>query len=171
MYGGALSRVSCPRCGLDIRLRASELNFDRCPRCYAHSGVVVPINGGPTPTDPALPAGSRQLPRSTTTFGHLMITTERQEDMVVLALYGNLDMASEACLSQALRRAYNFGCKRLVIDLSALEFIDWTGLQVLLRARRETLARGGSLSLLRGPRAVQRLFELTGADDLFSFED
>jgi anti-anti-sigma factor len=100
-----------------------------------------------------------------------MITTDHNQDAVVLALYGNLDMASEPCLEQALRRVPAGDHRRVVIDLSALQFIDWLGLQLLLRTRREFVEQGRELSLLRGPRAVQRLFELTGAVHLFSFED
>jgi stage II sporulation protein AA (anti-sigma F factor antagonist) len=104
-------------------------------------------------------------------FGHLMVVMERRSDAVVLTLHGRLDIASERCFELALGRARAEGCRRLVIDLSALEFIDYRGLQALLRARRDSLASGHGLSLLRGPAAVQRLFEVTGLVRMFSFED
>jgi hypothetical protein len=39
---------------------------------------------------------------ASSSFGRLMITTERRGEIVVLALHGNLDMASESGLMQAL---------------------------------------------------------------------
>jgi anti-anti-sigma factor len=165
MFESGLTRMSCSRCGLDIRLHTSELQLDRCPRCYLHEAVLAPLRRRVMATH------QPQLSPGTPAFGHLIITTERQSQAVVLALYGKLDLAAESCLEQALRRARAFGCTRVVIDLSALEFIDWSGLQLLLRARRETLEQGLRISLLRGPRSVQRLFERSGAADLFSFED
>ena len=36
--------MTCPRCGLKIRLRAAFLALERCPRCLARRGAVVPMN-------------------------------------------------------------------------------------------------------------------------------
>src|SRR5438270_2275739 len=100
MFEGPTSRVSCPRCGLAIRLHAGHLTLDRCPKCFAHDGVLVEINDD-GPSRPALtraPSGFQRRPGRAPKFAHLMITTEHDADVVVLALYGNLDMASEPCL-------------------------------------------------------------------------
>jgi hypothetical protein len=38
-----LSYMSCPRCALSIRIRASWLVMERCPRCLARHGTVVEL--------------------------------------------------------------------------------------------------------------------------------
>jgi hypothetical protein len=38
-----MSYMNCPRCGLSIRVRASFLSLDCCPRCVARAGVVIPM--------------------------------------------------------------------------------------------------------------------------------
>lgn len=38
-----MSYMNCPRCGLSIRLRASYLTLERCPRCLARSGLAIPM--------------------------------------------------------------------------------------------------------------------------------
>jgi anti-anti-sigma factor len=55
--------------------------------------------------------------------------------------------------------------------LSGLQFLDSTGLHTLVRAQARWRAGGREISLLRGPRAVQRVFDLTQATRLFTFED
>jgi hypothetical protein len=35
--------MSCPRCALSIRVRASWLVMERCPRCLARHGAVVEL--------------------------------------------------------------------------------------------------------------------------------
>jgi hypothetical protein len=36
--------MNCPRCGLSIRLRASSLLLERCPRCLARAGAAIPMH-------------------------------------------------------------------------------------------------------------------------------
>ncbi len=134
-------------------MHTANLAFDRCPRCFAFGGVSV------------------SLKHARSMFGRFVITTAHTDDAVVLALYGQLDAASKRCLEKALHQALASSCGRVVIDLSALEFIDWLGLQLLVRAREDALVNGLRLGLLRGPSSVHRLFELTGAARLFPFED
>jgi hypothetical protein len=57
-----LSYLSCPRCALSIRVRASWLVMERCPRCLARHGTVVELEEHPTP--PRLrPRGGRAFER------------------------------------------------------------------------------------------------------------
>jgi hypothetical protein len=39
----AMSYMTCPRCGLSVRLRASFLVLERCPRCVARARMLVPM--------------------------------------------------------------------------------------------------------------------------------
>jgi anti-anti-sigma regulatory factor len=49
--------------------------------------------------------------------------------------------------------------------------MDVAGVQALMRAQRYVVEGDGRFSLLRGPRNVQRVFELTGTLGHFAFED
>lgn len=101
----------------------------------------------------------------------LVIRGVHDGDSFLLSLFGELDLASAPMLERRLQMAESTDSVRLVIDLSGLQFIDSTGLHTLVRAEQRWRANGRQLSLLRGPRAVQRVFELTNALQLFSFED
>jgi anti-anti-sigma factor len=90
---------------------------------------------------------------------------------VVLTLGGELDLATAAVLEERLARAVRDGAATVVINLSRLRFIDSSGLQALVRAERQLRASSGQLALVRGPRAVHRVFELTSLDSHFELCD
>ncbi|MGI8430144.1 MAG: STAS domain-containing protein [Solirubrobacteraceae bacterium] len=102
--------------------------------------------------------------------GQLRIECEHKAAGVVLALHGELDLASTPLLERRLLEAESNGSTRLVIDLSELEFIDSSGLHALLRAHERASQNRHQLSLVRGPRAVHRMFELTSTVQAFSFD-
>jgi anti-sigma B factor antagonist len=99
--------------------------------------------------------------------GELTIETRPADDVVIVVLRGEIDLASAGALERALHAA-EAGQDRLVVDLGGLSFIDSTGIHVLLEAQRRT---DGRLSLRRGPEDIHRVFELTRAADYFVFED
>lgn len=100
----------------------------------------------------------------------LMIQRKREPGALVLALFGELDLATAPRLRNAFEAAESAGATRLTVDLRGLEFIDAAGLRVLLAANRRAQENGHRFSLLKGRRAVQRLFELTQASTLFRFD-
>jgi anti-sigma B factor antagonist len=90
---------------------------------------------------------------------------------VVVRLRGELDIGTVPILEDRLRQALDGGGRRLVIDLRGLEFMDSTGLTLLLRWGRGAQQDGYELALVRGAPRVHRLFELTGLDELFAFTE
>ena len=63
------------------------------------------------------------------------------------------------------------GRSRLVLDCTRLEFCDSTGLNVLLGARLKAEAGGGAVHLAGLQPVVARVFEITGAEQVFSLHD
>jgi anti-anti-sigma factor len=57
------------------------------------------------------------------------------------------------------------------LDLRELEFLDSTGLRVILSAQLRSAVDGDRLRITPGPVRVQRLFAMTGTADLLHFED
>jgi anti-sigma B factor antagonist len=89
---------------------------------------------------------------------------------VVLTLGGELDLATVPLLQEQLDPAVR-GRGAVVVDLSGLRFIDSSGLQMLAQAELKLRASGGQLVLVRGSRAVCRVFELAGLDRHFAWCD
>jgi anti-anti-sigma factor len=55
--------------------------------------------------------------------------------------------------------------QRVVLDLSGLEFMDSTGLRVLLRARAAAEEGRWQIYLRDVPPTIRRLFDMTGVND------
>jgi anti-anti-sigma factor len=93
------------------------------------------------------------------------------EQRALVRLVGELDLAAVPQAQQTIERAERRRPATLELDLSTLAFMDSTGLRLMLSARERALAARRRLLLRRGPRAVQRVFEITALAPLFEFVD
>jgi anti-anti-sigma factor len=103
--------------------------------------------------------------------GELVVEVKQNTDSIVVVLTGELDLATSGAFEEHMRGAESSRPSRLIVDLTALGFMDSTGLQTLLRARERANGSEYRLFLRRGPHQVQRVFELTRTVDAFNFED
>jgi len=92
----------------------------------------------------------------------VIVTTDRGRATV--ALRGELDLSGVDRARQAIEEAESGGAPLLVLDLSELDFIDSTGLEVMLRAARRAHDEGRRLIVRRPSRYVRRLLEMTAID-------
>lgn len=100
---------------------------------------------------------------------HFRVDVIDEQPGAVLALFGELDVASSPTLEAELARVAD---RRLVIvDLRELEFIDSTGLGVLVNAHQHAQQAGRRFALVRGLGQVQRLLALTGLADQLPVAD
>ncbi|MEA2213081.1 MAG: anti-sigma factor antagonist [Solirubrobacteraceae bacterium] len=91
------------------------------------------------------------------------VRTEGRAAVVVVR--GELDLATSPELEDQLRRIWDTGSEQLVIDLRELEFMDSTGLSVIVKAHQRLTDEGRRLTLVRGSQQVQRLLDLTGVSE------
>ena len=97
----------------------------------------------------------------------------RREDRdAELKVFGEFDMTGVLRVEPELTRMLDSeDIDRLRVDLSGLQFVDSTALGVIIdldhRARRGDF----ELSIIPGPRHVQRVFEVTKLDDVLPFCD
>ena len=91
---------------------------------------------------------------------------EWRNDIALVALSGELDMATAPLLEGCLAPVEADGPASIMVDLRDLMFIDSTGLGVLLRARGRAEANGHRLLVVGASPTARRLFELTGTQFL-----
>lgn len=91
------------------------------------------------------------------------IETEEMGGALVVSVAGELDHATVAQLEQALDEAARRPAGGVLVDLAACEFIDSTGLGILVSGRERVLAGDGRGFAVCSPNAqVLRLLEITG---------
>lgn len=90
---------------------------------------------------------------------------ERADDRAVVVARGEIDLQTapemQSCIEEAIK-SYPV----VVVDMSAVDFMDSTALSVLIQARSQ-LDAGTTLSLAAPSTAVQRILDVTGASDYF----
>lgn len=98
---------------------------------------------------------------------------ERSGDhrVTVVAVAGELDLASSPQLDGELERISRSNVELVVVDLRELEFMDSTGISVLVTAHRRAQERGQRLGVVNGRHQVQRLLSLTGVAERLSVVD
>jgi anti-sigma B factor antagonist len=95
----------------------------------------------------------------------LRIEVRREADRVILRLEGELDMANASRLQDAIESAGLEARTMVVLDLQQLEFIDSTGLRIILSARARSQERGQEFAITPGSQQVQRLLSVTGVSE------
>ncbi|MEV6670907.1 STAS domain-containing protein [Streptomyces sp. NPDC051162] len=103
--------------------------------------------------------------------GRLNVEVRRHGASAVVTPTGELDHHTAELLREPLEASVADISARVVVDCSKLEFCDSTGLNVLLGARLVAEAAGGSIHLAAMQPVVARVFEITGAEAVFTVHD
>ena len=89
----------------------------------------------------------------------------------VLVVRGELDLRTSPELEERLERLWNGPAELVILDLRQIEFMDSTGLRVLLGAHQRAQETGRRFALVRGADQVERVLTLTGVRDLLTVVD
>lgn len=95
---------------------------------------------------------------------------ERTDGFVVVSLAGELDLYNASTVREALLACCAEGPERLIVDLSAVKFIDSTALGVLIEARSR-LANRRTFLLAAPGLETRRALEISGLDRHFAVHD
>jgi anti-sigma B factor antagonist len=97
----------------------------------------------------------------------LSLAARTVAEYVVLEIGGEVDVYTAPKLRERLMQMVNGGDKHVVVDLGRVEFLDSTGLGVLVGAHRRLRARDGSLDLVCPHERLLKVFRITGLDNVF----
>ncbi len=86
----------------------------------------------------------------------------REPDVAVVSVGGDLDIDTATELHYQLANQITHGRRHLVLDLSAVPFMDSSGLNIILRTSQEARRIDGSVQVAAPTSAVRRILELTG---------
>jgi anti-sigma B factor antagonist len=89
----------------------------------------------------------------------------------VLAVSGEVDVATVPRLREQLHGLVAEGHTRIVVDLDGVDFLDSTGLGVLVGALKRVRSNDGELSLVCTQPRIRKVFEVTGLTKVFTLYD
>jgi anti-anti-sigma factor len=98
----------------------------------------------------------------------LVIDRDREGEVPVLRLKGDLDRLTADALDISVREAAAASSGPLVLDIALVEFIDSAGLRTLTRANALLQAAGRSLVIRNPSSGVLRLLELVGLREILT---
>jgi anti-sigma B factor antagonist len=88
----------------------------------------------------------------------------------LLIVEGEVDASTSSRLIAALNEAVTDAVRSLIVDLSGVDFMDSTGLGLLLGAYRRMKRRGRGFAIVCPGGPVRRIFELTDLVDILRVE-
>lgn len=84
-----------------------------------------------------------------------------------LEMSGEVDVYTAPELKQAIVQYADQGVKRLIINLAEVQYLDSTGLGVLIGGLKRLREADGNLVLVAPGMRILRIFEITGLDKIF----
>lgn len=98
----------------------------------------------------------------------MILKQQTQDDILILRPVGRLDSNSSPELERAVLDHLEKGCKRMVFDLSDMEYVSSAGLRVILLAGKKLRASQGKLVLVGLREMVSEVFAMSGFLTLFA---
>jgi anti-anti-sigma factor len=110
------------------------------------------------------------MPAEASRYRPFSISVQRRDREVAIVVSGDLDLASAGRLEREVAQQRAAGSTRFLIDLGDVDFIDSTGLRILLALRNDAKRNAHVLTLVPPTRAARRIFTITGTRALFAWE-
>jgi anti-sigma B factor antagonist len=95
----------------------------------------------------------------------------RVNGVTVVALSGELDAAAYDEVDHQIERIDAAAAPAFAFDLRGLQFMDSSGVRIVIRQRERVTGRGGRFAVVRGSELVDRLFSLVGLNGVIELVD
>lgn len=97
----------------------------------------------------------------------LRLDVSERDGWSVLQVGGEIDVATAPRLREQLIKLVNEQRFMIVVDLGGVDFIDSTGLGVLIGALKRVRTHDGNLVLVCTEPRIVKVFEITGLNQVF----
>ena len=101
----------------------------------------------------------------------MSVQVDELDGWAVARVHGDIDVATAPRLREQLVAVVTGGQPNVVLDLDGVEFLDSTGLGVIVGLLKRTRTHGGDLRLVCTRPAVCRVFEITALDRTLPLSD
>ncbi len=97
----------------------------------------------------------------------LDIATEDAEHFSLIVLSGEVDVYSAPKLREAIKGLVDQGRNNIIVDLEKVDFLDSTGLGVLVGGLKRVKQNEGELGIICNQEKILRIFRITGLTKVF----
>jgi len=101
----------------------------------------------------------------------LTLATREVDGTTIVSVGGEIDVYTAPKLRDKITELVAAGAHNLVVDLEAVEFLDSTGLCVLVGGLKKVRAHDGSLQLVCTQDRLLKIFRITGLAKVFAIHD
>ncbi len=101
----------------------------------------------------------------------LLLETHESGDWTVVEVKGEVDLYTAPRLKTLLTELTDRGRHRIAVDFRGVEFMDSTGLGVLISGLKRCREAGGALALVSPTEPVRKVLGITGLDQVFSIHE
>ena len=98
---------------------------------------------------------------------NLDLETSKQGETNVVSLRGEIDVYTAPRLRQALIDLVEGGAKDIVVDMDRVDFLDSTGLGVLVGGLKRVKSNEGEMKLVVTQDRIMKIFDITGLSKVF----
>ena len=101
----------------------------------------------------------------------LSLETRDVDGRTIVAVGGEIDVYTAPKLRDKITELVAAGTYHLVVDMEAVEFLDSTGLGVLVGGLKKVRAHDGSMELICSQDRLLKIFRITGLAKVFVIHD
>ena len=98
----------------------------------------------------------------------LRLDVSQRGEWSIVEVGGEVDVATAPRLREQLISLVGDGRYRIVVSLEAVDFIDSTGLGVLISGLKRVRTHGGEFAVVCNESRIMKVFEITGLDTVFN---
>ncbi|HUU75635.1 MAG TPA: STAS domain-containing protein [Methanoregulaceae archaeon] len=98
----------------------------------------------------------------------LRIDERESGNVTVVSLMGRMDASSSPEAEAGMSRLISSGSRRVVVDMSGLDYISSAGLRVMLASLKKLRNDGGQLVLVGLKPEIRKIFEIAGFHRIFT---
>ena len=101
----------------------------------------------------------------------LSLSTRAERGRTVIEVTGEIDVYTAPKLREQLAELVDSGRHDIVVDMQGVEFLDSTGLGVLVGGLKRVKQHDGSMNLVCTQERILKIFRITGLTKVFPIHD
>ncbi len=101
----------------------------------------------------------------------LSLVTRQADDVTIVSVGGEIDVYTAPKLRDKITELVGAGQYHLVIDMESVEFLDSTGLGVLVGGLKKVRAHDGAMEIVCNQDRLLKIFRITGLAKVFTIHD